>query len=237
MASNLLRTTRAIAKDASLQSTLSLLGSKMGHSFADVRVRSDPPARQTAREIGAAAYTVGRDIVFASTADPLSTEEGIRLLAHELTHVIQQTSVGSRRRRATHAADSLEVEATRAASAVSRGSAATVELVAPRGSPQYLFEGIRCAYYLWRYADLINRCRREYVAACTSFEGIESGRCEEFMQGRNVSGTAAVQACVDRLHPGAWRNLLANCGAAAADAASGVPAGEALGRQLEVGLP
>jgi hypothetical protein len=58
---------------------------RFGHDFSQVRVHSDAAAMRSARDIQARAYTVGNEIVVGSHPDP-------RLLAHELTHVVQQTS-------------------------------------------------------------------------------------------------------------------------------------------------
>ncbi len=63
---------------------------RLGHDFDDVRVHTDAQAAESAREIGATAFTTGRDIVFGSGKYAPATVEGKRLLAHELTHVVQQ---------------------------------------------------------------------------------------------------------------------------------------------------
>jgi len=64
--------------------------SRMGHDFDDVRIHTDERAMQSAEAIHARAYTLGRDIVFNKGQYQPGTREGDRLLAHELTHVIQQ---------------------------------------------------------------------------------------------------------------------------------------------------
>lgn len=66
---------------------------RFGHDFSQVRVHTDAAAAQSARAVDASAYTVGRDIVFASGKYEPATDNGRRLLAHELTHVAQQDSV------------------------------------------------------------------------------------------------------------------------------------------------
>ena len=60
-----------------------------GRSFGEVRVHDDGKAAQSAREISALAYTSGRHIVFAGNR---YAQSGDWLLAHELTHVVQQAS-------------------------------------------------------------------------------------------------------------------------------------------------
>lgn len=66
---------------------------RFGHDFSRVRVHADGDAADGARAVRARAYTVGRDIVFGSGEYAPATTEGKRLLAHELTHVVQQESV------------------------------------------------------------------------------------------------------------------------------------------------
>lgn len=64
---------------------------RFGHDFAQVRVHSDARGAESARAVNALAYTVGREIVFADGRFSPRTDEGRRLLAHELTHTIQQS--------------------------------------------------------------------------------------------------------------------------------------------------
>jgi hypothetical protein len=63
---------------------------RFGHDFSRVRVHSDPTAEQSARDVNALAYTVGQDIVFRTDRFAPGTPTGRRLIAHELTHVVQQ---------------------------------------------------------------------------------------------------------------------------------------------------
>jgi len=69
----------------------------LGHDFSRVRVHADAHAAASAAAMGARAYTVGRDVVFGAGAYAPGTSEGARLLAHELTHVAQQTAVPGQR--------------------------------------------------------------------------------------------------------------------------------------------
>jgi Domain of unknown function (DUF4157) len=63
-----------------------------GQDFGDVRVHTDGSAHESARSVSAQAYTVGSNIVFQrDTYDP-SSDTGKHMLAHELTHVVQQRS-------------------------------------------------------------------------------------------------------------------------------------------------
>ena len=67
------------------------MGQRFGHDFSQVRVHSGSAAEQSARELNAKAYTVGSDIVFGVGQFAPGEHEGRRLLAHELTHVVQQS--------------------------------------------------------------------------------------------------------------------------------------------------
>jgi Domain of unknown function (DUF4157)/L,D-transpeptidase catalytic domain len=61
-----------------------------GYDFSNVRAHTNAKAAESARAVNALAYTVGRDVVFGAKQYSPGTNEGRRLLAHELTHVVQQ---------------------------------------------------------------------------------------------------------------------------------------------------
>lgn len=63
---------------------------RFGHDFSRVRVHTDDQAAESARSVKARAYTVGEHVVFGQKQFAPGSTEGQRLLAHELTHVIQQ---------------------------------------------------------------------------------------------------------------------------------------------------
>jgi hypothetical protein len=62
-----------------------------GYDFSSVRVHSDAAAAQSTRDVDAHAYAVGHDIVFGDGRFAPETPQGRRLIAHELTHVVQQS--------------------------------------------------------------------------------------------------------------------------------------------------
>lgn len=64
--------------------------SRMGADFSDVRVHHDSAAHESAKGVGAHAYTVGNNVVFQRDAYDPGSPQGRTTLAHELTHVIQQ---------------------------------------------------------------------------------------------------------------------------------------------------
>jgi hypothetical protein len=66
-----------------------------GFDFGSVRIHADARAVESARAMNALAYTVGRDIVFGAGQYAPATEAGRQLIAHELTHVLQQRGLSS----------------------------------------------------------------------------------------------------------------------------------------------
>ena len=72
----------------------SFMEPRFGHDFSGVRIHTDSKAAESARSVNALAYTVGRDIVFAGGRYAPESPDGKRLLAHELTHVVQQNQAG-----------------------------------------------------------------------------------------------------------------------------------------------
>jgi hypothetical protein len=63
---------------------------RFGYDFRAVRIHTDTQAANMAQTVKAKAFTIGRDVVFGTGQYSQGTTEGKRLLAHELTHVVQQ---------------------------------------------------------------------------------------------------------------------------------------------------
>jgi hypothetical protein len=72
------------------ESTRAFMESRFGYDFGCVRLHQDEQAARSARSVDALAYTVDHHIVLGSGASDPASESGRRLLAHELTHVVQQ---------------------------------------------------------------------------------------------------------------------------------------------------
>ena len=70
--------------------TQAFFGSRFGHDFSSVRVHTNTPAAASAERLSARAYTTGSNVVFAKGQYAPETNTGKKLLAHELTHVLQQ---------------------------------------------------------------------------------------------------------------------------------------------------
>ncbi len=64
---------------------------RFGRDFSQVRLHTDTRAAESARAVNARAYTVGRNVVFGAGQYTPESSPGQRLMAHELTHVVQQS--------------------------------------------------------------------------------------------------------------------------------------------------
>lgn len=70
--------------------TQSFMANRMDSDFSEVKIHTNSEAVQLNRELNAKAFTVGNDIYFNEGQYQSGSEHGKRLLAHELTHVLQQ---------------------------------------------------------------------------------------------------------------------------------------------------
>jgi hypothetical protein len=92
---------------------------RFGHDFSNVRLHTDSVAAKSAQSINALAYTTGNNIVFNSGQYSPESESGKKLMAHELTHVVQQGgNAGATIQRkievpAGTTLDTLEIESTK----------------------------------------------------------------------------------------------------------------------------
>jgi hypothetical protein len=112
--------------------------SRFGHNFGDVRVHTDALAAESARSVNAVAYAVGRDVVFDARQYAPQSPAGEKLLAHELTHVVQQTQRSSGLRYSGSALgldDSGEAEAEAEAASAPVGQATPLALQR-KGKPE-----------------------------------------------------------------------------------------------------
>lgn len=73
--------------------TQSFMSSRMGSDFSNVTIHNDDQSAQLSQNLSAKAFTVGNDIYFNQGQYQPQSSEGKRLLAHELTHTIQQGDV------------------------------------------------------------------------------------------------------------------------------------------------
>ena len=84
--------------------------SGFGRDFGHVRIHTDAAAADSAHAIDARAYTYGHDVVFGPGQFSPSSPVGLRLIAHELTHVAQQSATCPRLARAPLNLKKLDIE-------------------------------------------------------------------------------------------------------------------------------
>lgn len=96
---------------------------RFGRDFSGVRVHSDSAATESARSIQARAFTTGQDVAFGAGEYAPEKHEGRKLLAHELTHVVQQTGGARMRSPISRSGDQHENEADRLTNKAARGTA------------------------------------------------------------------------------------------------------------------
>jgi hypothetical protein len=96
------------------------VGAHVGDSLTDVRVHTDATADALARSVSARAFTTGSDVYFARGEYRPGSTDGDRLLAHELSHVVQQRGAPtSGPLVVSQPGDALEADADRAADELS----------------------------------------------------------------------------------------------------------------------
>ena len=100
----------------------------MGDDFSDVRVHTDAEANELNHDLQADAFTTGKDIFFRDGKYNPASSDGQKLLAHELTHVVQQRDApsGGAEMTVSDPGDASERQASDVAEKVSSGSAASV---------------------------------------------------------------------------------------------------------------
>jgi hypothetical protein len=101
------------------------MGTSFGNDFGDVRIHTDGESDALNRSVGANAFTLGSDIFLSQAAASAGPYGGDRLLAHELTHVVQQRGAGRRGPlTVSGVSDPEEHEASASAAAVADGGTA-----------------------------------------------------------------------------------------------------------------
>lgn len=116
-------------------STRDFFEPRFGHDFSQVRVHTDFQAAKSAQAVNALAYTVGRDIVFDADQYAPQSFGGKKLLAHELAHILQQSSGESK------SPKFVQLEIDEASSPEELESEAVADAVinaSPHDSPSYM---------------------------------------------------------------------------------------------------
>jgi hypothetical protein len=111
--------------------TTAVMESRFGHDFSRVRIHSGPAAEASARSVGALAYTVGEHVVFGRAGFSPGNPQGLRLLGHELAHVVQQSRSGT-----PAPSREAEAEAERSGETAAAGRPVRVGLASTAGTLQ-----------------------------------------------------------------------------------------------------
>ena len=120
--------------------TRAFMEPRFGHDFSNVRTHTDAKAAESAQAINALAYTVGSNIVFGSGQYAPWATSGSRLLAHELTHVLQQEAAGLSSVQAKPVMDQTENPLEREADFMAD------DVTRPRSSPMGRYRGSTLPY-------------------------------------------------------------------------------------------
>jgi hypothetical protein len=184
------------------------MSSRFSFDFGHVRVHRDSEAARASELLGARAFTMGSHIVFGDGTYAPETPEGKGLLAHELTHVVQQRGASGlpQAKEVGEPGDAMEAEADAAATAVLRGENASVQLSTTAMKPQGGLIG--CMWHMWRFSSLIDSCSNEFQRRCG--EDLLTDDCQEFMDGAGYPSDAVLK-CVGRKNPEAMAKLLSSC--------------------------
>jgi hypothetical protein len=129
---------------------------RFGRDFSSVRLHTDAFAASTTRALDASAYAVGQHIVLGNETSPLLNPGSLPTLAHELTHVVQQSGGGEMHRPRTGRAQ--EAEAGSVANAMAAGGK-------PAPIRQYSAVGLACQPRRNDEEDEIERKRREAISS------------------------------------------------------------------------
>lgn len=132
--------------------TRAFMEPRFGHDFSQVRVHADTNAVKTSQLINARAFTSGHNIAFGAGQYQPETAQGKRLLAHELTHVVQQGVAGIQMpqvQRQVYGESATGVSDPNAIISVSDfiGYVRDVESAYPGDTPTDIVSRIRVAYY------------------------------------------------------------------------------------------
>ncbi|MEL6867191.1 MAG: DUF4157 domain-containing protein, partial [Bacteroidota bacterium] len=155
--------------------------------FSQVKVHTDPSAVQMNQQLAARAFTHGQDIYFNQGEYQPNTHDGQKLLAHELTHVVQQNGNGQ-----SAAASAPNVQKACGPTAIGEPTDCTFSNTAVAG-PRYLFD-VNCDTFKGGFADMLRaearRASNNDVIEIHGFASIEGGN--DF--NRHLSCARAIKA-------------------------------------------
>jgi hypothetical protein len=152
--------------------------SRLGHDFGDVRVHTDAEASDIAASLEAEAFTTGSDIYFRAGRHDPESQDGRKLLTHELTHVVQQRSTPriAPRRRADGAPSCTPIHGGATALAIQRvrcGLVPAAECAAPVAGSAEEFSTAEAA------AEAAPRARRARMSPARQVATGHTGRARQ----------------------------------------------------------
>ena len=134
---------------------------RYGVDFSAVRVHTDSSADAAARSVSALAFTLGRDLVFRAGQYAPHSGAGRRLLAHELTHVVQQRASGARLQRQ-------QPTQTQATAPVGTTTAFQTFVTRPQDEPDPILRAAMALWDRYRPQARIEQVRFEILTSTTS---------------------------------------------------------------------
>ncbi|HEY8694028.1 MAG TPA: DUF4157 domain-containing protein, partial [Chloroflexota bacterium] len=219
--------------------TRALFEPRFGHDFSGVRIHADETAARAADAIGATAFTVGSSISFGRGMYQPGTAPGLQLLAHELTHTVQQRGrIASAQPslRVGAANDAAESTAERVANAVLAGQSiprigATGAIIRrkPKVSPVANDPSLRIVemdngtrYRVKRTVEWV-KTTTKHSGATTKFGG-DIDKDNVWIQVDHCDGTGEVKVKVGANIPAAAQDVLKKAGQAIVGGADPVTA-------------
>jgi outer membrane protein OmpA-like peptidoglycan-associated protein len=151
--------------------------SRLVRDFSEVRIHTGEQASLAAGAIDAAAFTVGRDVVFGANQYQPGTTSGQHLIAHELTHVAQPKTA---RTGVSHSGDASEREADRTADTVMQDRVAPVQTAAAAAIQREPKAGADSAS-MPKVSDRLLEHASPFLAAAagsTTLDGFDTGKAE-----------------------------------------------------------
>jgi hypothetical protein len=176
--------------------------SRFARDFSDVRIHSDARAAQSAQAVNALAYTLGNNIVFSAGRYAPESSAGERLLAHELAHVVQQSSPASAPARRSAGLASRVANLGGTAPLLQRACLSAAECAAPTtGEPEKMIE-----------KGKEDEKKSQQENPNKPGNGRRAVRLEEFARVNGVSLAKVVGLFVNLDNPPGWGAVTGGCG-------------------------
>ena len=184
---------------------------RFGRSFEGVRIHDGAHADAASKSISARAFTLGGDIAFAGGEYRPGTSDGRRLLAHELTHTVQQGGEGTIRRAPPAPAPAGDFSVTYTGCAASPFTQATVEKAAKDAyekvkNTQCIADPTFRAQILAEFKGLTINCDQDTKGPCGTAKSYFSKTIDLYPATLNKSGCGPIEASIlhEIIHLAEW---------------------------------